>query len=103
MTELTLEPPGDHLFIRSIGDLRCRASRKSSYNAAFWDREEVSLTAAGLPEGLSLDAEAMGDLDEISKVDLGFPHDFLESEIPKELVYAEMFDQIDDHRGGTKR
>ena len=51
----------------------------------------------------TLDAEAMRDLDEISKVDLGFPHDFLESEIPKELVYAGMFDQIDDHRGGTKR
>jgi aryl-alcohol dehydrogenase-like predicted oxidoreductase len=51
----------------------------------------------------TLDAEAMDDLDEISRIELGFPHDFLESEIPKELVYAGMFDEIDDHRGGTKR
>ncbi len=27
------------IVIRSIGDLRCRRSPKSSYNAAFWDRE----------------------------------------------------------------
>ena len=28
------------IVIRSIGDLRCRRSPKSSYNAAFWDREK---------------------------------------------------------------
>jgi hypothetical protein len=41
--------------IRSLGDLRCRRSSKSSYNAAFWDREEHTFTASGLPHGLSLD------------------------------------------------
>ena len=51
----------------------------------------------------TIDSESMGDLNEISKIDLGFPHDFLESEIPKDLVYGGTFDQIDDHRGGTKR
>ncbi len=43
--------------IASIGDLRCRPSPKSSYNAAFWDREEVEFAAVRLPEGLSLDAK----------------------------------------------
>ncbi len=43
--------------IRSIGDLRCRRSPSSSYNAAFWDRDVVTLKAAGLPEGLSLDEQ----------------------------------------------
>ena len=42
-------------------------------------------------------------LDEISKIELGFPHDFLESEIPVDLIYGGTFDQIDDHRGGTRR
>jgi hypothetical protein len=42
--------------IRSLGDLRCRRSDKSSYNAAFWDREEHTFEAVRLPEGLSLDA-----------------------------------------------
>ena len=41
--------------IRSIGDLRCRRSKTSSYNAAFWDREELSFKAIRLPEGLTLD------------------------------------------------
>ena len=43
--------------IRSLGDLRCRRSPRSSYNAAFWDREEVKLAAAGLPAGLTLNAD----------------------------------------------
>lgn len=52
---------------------------------------------------LTLDTEALEKLDNISKIELGFPHDFLESEIPKDLLYAGTFDEIDDHRGGTKR
>jgi hypothetical protein len=42
--------------IRSLGDLRCHPSKKSSYNAAFWDREEPKFEGISLPEGLSLDA-----------------------------------------------
>ena len=42
--------------IRSLGDLRCRRSDKSSYNAAFWDREEPTFAPVSLPEGLTLDA-----------------------------------------------
>ena len=41
---------GNHL-----GDLRCRRSEKSSYNAAFWDREEFSFEAVEIPAGLTLD------------------------------------------------
>ena len=41
--------------IRSIGDLRCRRSPKSSYNAAFWDREQLMFEAVRLPDGLSQD------------------------------------------------
>jgi hypothetical protein len=43
--------------IRSDGDLRCRRSEKSSYNAAFWDREEFAFEAVELPAWLSLDAK----------------------------------------------
>jgi hypothetical protein len=43
--------------IRSIGDLRCRADKASSYNAAFWDREELTFQAVQVPEGLTLDPQ----------------------------------------------
>jgi hypothetical protein len=43
--------------IRSLGDLRCRANESSSYNAAFWDREELTFQAVQLPPGLSLDPQ----------------------------------------------
>lgn len=50
-----------------------------------------------------LSEEQMKELDEISAFELGFPHDFLQSEVPRDLVYGGTFEQIDDHRGGTKR
>ncbi len=51
----------------------------------------------------TLSEDHMGRLDELSEIDLGFPHDFLEKEGPRGLVYGDTFDGIDDHRGGAKR
>jgi len=45
----------DPRVIRSLGDLRCRATPVSSYNAAFWDHETLAFRAIALPAGLSLD------------------------------------------------
>jgi len=44
--------------IRSLGDLRVRRSEKSSYNAAFWDREEHTFHPVRLPAGLSQDVSS---------------------------------------------
>ena len=41
--------------IRSLGDFQCRRSPKSSYNGAFWDREEYNFAPLSLPDGLSID------------------------------------------------
>jgi aryl-alcohol dehydrogenase-like predicted oxidoreductase len=40
----------------------------------------------------------MNRLDEISKIQLGFPHDFIESESGKLLAYGNKFPFIDNHR-----
>jgi aryl-alcohol dehydrogenase-like predicted oxidoreductase len=45
-----------------------------------------------------LDASQMARLDEVSVIDLGFPHDFLASNEIKNLVFGGTFDQIDNHR-----
>ena len=46
------------IVIRSLGDLRCRRSERSSYNAAFWDREEFTFEPLQIPEGLTLDKQS---------------------------------------------
>ena len=40
----------------------------------------------------------MEHLDEVSKIELGFPHDFLVSDAVKEVAYGGTFDQIENHR-----
>jgi hypothetical protein len=45
-----LEP----VVIRSIGDLRCRPSSVSSYNAAYWDQEEYEFHTVQMPAGLEM-------------------------------------------------
>jgi aryl-alcohol dehydrogenase-like predicted oxidoreductase len=45
-----------------------------------------------------LSSDHMNRLDEISKIQLGFPHDFIESESMKVMVYGKKFPFIDNHR-----
>lgn len=42
--------------------------------------------------------EIMARLNEVSKIELGFPHDFLSSEGMKQSAFAGMYDQIINHR-----
>ena len=45
-----------------------------------------------------LNEEQLQRLDEISKIELGFPHDFLASPIMDRLIYAGTLSSIDNHR-----
>jgi diketogulonate reductase-like aldo/keto reductase len=50
----------------------------------------------------SLDFELSDDhmqrLDEISKIDLGFPHEFLARDYIRDIVHAGRYSEIDNHR-----
>jgi len=45
---------------------------------------------------VTLGPEHLARLDAVSKVDLGFPHDFLTG--VRDIVYGVVYDQIDNHR-----
>jgi len=45
-----------------------------------------------------LTLEHLQKLDEVSKIELGFPHDFLKKENIRELIHGGTFDVIDNHR-----
>ena len=53
----------------------------------------------------SLDVDLSPDqlkrLDDISKIELGFPHDFLSSDMIKTLLYGNTYSSIDYHRAGS--
>ncbi len=49
---------------------------------------------------VTLSNEHLTRLDEVSRIDLGFPHDFLGSEAIEDLVYGGTLGQIDNHRAG---
>ncbi len=46
----------------------------------------------------TLSDEQLARLDEVSKIELGFPYDFLTSAGIRDLVYGGTFDKIDNHR-----
>lgn len=48
---------------------------------------------------LELSSDQLEALNEISKIDLGFPHNFLSSDMIKTLIYGDVFSRIDFHRG----
>jgi aryl-alcohol dehydrogenase-like predicted oxidoreductase len=47
---------------------------------------------------VTLGDDHLARLDEISKIDLGFPHDFLSQEYIRNLTHAGTYDLIDNHR-----
>ena len=47
---------------------------------------------------LKLSSQQVQELDEISKIELGFPHDFFKAEMVKNFVYNGTFEQIHNHR-----
>jgi aryl-alcohol dehydrogenase-like predicted oxidoreductase len=53
--------------------------------------------------GVRLDAEQLARLDEVSRVPLGFPHDFLNEEAVRNAVYGPRWREIDDRRTTCRR
>lgn len=47
-----------------------------------------------------LSPEHNEQLNQVSSIQLGFPHDFLKQEMPRQFIYGGMFDSIDNHRLG---
>ncbi|MGF1480025.1 MAG: aldo/keto reductase [Cyanophyceae cyanobacterium] len=47
---------------------------------------------------IELSAEQMQQLDEVSQVKLGFPHDFFTADMVRNFVYNGTFDKIENHR-----
>jgi hypothetical protein len=58
--------------------------------------EQVTENMACFESGLT--EEQLRRLEDVSRVRLGFPHDFLNSKIVKRLTYGGMYELIDDHR-----
>jgi len=58
--------------------------------------KQVTQNAASVEHPLS--KEHLERLDEISRIDMGFPHEFLEKEHIRNLVFAHSYDKIDNHR-----
>jgi aryl-alcohol dehydrogenase-like predicted oxidoreductase len=62
-------------------------------------------TASQLSDNLgcldvTFDSQHLELLDEASRIELGFPHDFFQSDLVRQLVYGGMRVSIDNHRAG---
>lgn len=44
-----------------------------------------------------LTAEQLARLDKVSKIEMGFPHDFIQGEMSRGLLFGGLFDQLDNH------
>ena len=95
----------------TLNDIAGRIGRKPSQVAINWVRQQPGLiipilgarTARQLKESLEslefeLDRKALDKLDGVSRVDMGFPHEFLSSEGIIKVRFGDTFELIDNHR-----
>lgn len=47
---------------------------------------------------VELSADQIQQLDKVSQIELGFPHDFFNADMVKNFVYSGTFDKIENHR-----
>ena len=92
--------------VKVAGELGCAPAEV----AINWVRQQPGVivpiigvrTADQLSQNLACLDHPLGDdqlnrLHEASKIDLGFPHDFLAKEFIRDIVYAGTFDRLDNH------
>jgi aryl-alcohol dehydrogenase-like predicted oxidoreductase len=95
----------------ALVDLSAEYGRPPSQVALNWVRQRPGVivpivgarSASQMRENMgclefTLSEDQMRHLDGVSEIELGFPHDFLRSEMPKGLVYGGTLDEIDNHR-----
>ena len=95
----------------TLNDIAGRIGRKPSQVAINWVRQQPGImvpilgarTARQLKESLEclefeLDRKALDKLDWVSRVDMGFPHEFLSSEGIIKVRFGDTFELIDNHR-----
>ena len=74
-----------------------RERRDSTYCGAARTQNQLKDNLGSLD--LELSSDQLETLNEISKIELGFPHNFLSSDMIKTLIYGDVFSRIDFHRG----
>jgi len=84
--------------------------RSSAQVALNWSRRQPGVipilgarTHTQIQDNLScleftLTKEQVERLDKISRIEMGFPHDFFQTEAVRGFAYGGMFEQIDNHR-----
>ncbi|MBL0713870.1 MAG: aldo/keto reductase [Desulfosarcina sp.] len=92
---------------REVDRVADEIGKTSSQVALNWIRQQVGLlpiigarTLAQFRDNIgclefNLEVEQIERLNKVSQIELGFPHDFLTSEVPRNFLFGGMFDQID--------
>jgi aryl-alcohol dehydrogenase-like predicted oxidoreductase len=120
----------EHPMLKGLGDIDKRklavveavqsvaqdTGRSEAQVALAWLRQQQGVvipivgarTASQLKDNLgclevTLDSEHLKRLDEASRIELGFPHDFFKSDLVRQLVYGGMRDSIDNRRALAER
>ena len=95
---------------REVDGVSEELDRSSAQVALNWVRQQPNVipiigarTLTQLKDNLAcldftLATEQLERLNQVSRIEMGFPHDFFESEGPRNLTYGGMFDRIDNHR-----
>jgi aryl-alcohol dehydrogenase-like predicted oxidoreductase len=96
---------------RTVDEVAAEAGCTPSQAAIAWMRDRPGVvvpilgarTQSQVEDNLgaldvSLSADHLARLDEASAIEPGFPHDFLESDFVRNLMYSGQWDSIDEHR-----
>jgi aryl-alcohol dehydrogenase-like predicted oxidoreductase len=109
MSAFVQQSDRNHSIARAVDQVAQQSGCSSAQVALSWLLHQGTIPIVGARKAsqvkdnldcvnISLSAEQLAHLDQVSQIELGFPHDFFNQQMPQQFIFGGQFAAIDNHR-----
>ena len=109
MSDYVQQTDRNHTIARAVDEVAAQVGCSSAQVALSWLLHQGTIPIVGARKAsqvkdnldcvnVKLSDEQLAQLDQVSQIELGFPHDFFNQEMPRSFIFGGQFQAIDNHR-----
>jgi aryl-alcohol dehydrogenase-like predicted oxidoreductase len=109
MSDFVPQSDRNHAIARTVDEVAAQIGCSSAQAALSWLLHQGTIPIVGARKAsqvkdnldcvnVKLSNQQLTHLDQVSQIELGFPHDFFNQEMPRSFIFGGQFQVIDNHR-----
>ena len=109
MSDFVQQSDRNHTIARAVDEVAAQIGCSSAQVALSWLLHQGTIPIVGARKAtqvkdnldcvnVKLSEQQLAQLDQVSQIELGFPHDFFNQEMPQSSIFGGQFQAIDNHR-----